>query len=234
MKIAFPIAAILFLLASCGGPEPDVQLPSGRPDNVVERQVPEWVGLYADTMPCADCPGILTQLDLRKDSTYVLRERYLERDSVPFGRIGKWSVSDSVLLLNGRPEWSMEKDLLVKLGVDGKTLDSGIPHSIQPVANIGSSPMHLTGAYVYYTDSHSFTPCGSAYPIPVAMDVGKKGSAGLALEKLYGKQVTSPPDPLYVSIIVTMRTGPAMEGEGTEEYAHVEHVDSVLEKQACP
>lgn len=53
---------------------------------------------------------------------------------------------------------------------------------------------------------------------------GVKG-AGLELEKKYSKQVKTPPGPMSVRIIATLRTGPAMEGNGTEQYIHVERVE---------
>ena len=82
----------------------------------------QWVGLYADTLPCADCPGILTQLDLRADSTYVMRDRYLERDSIPYGTSGQWTVSGDMLTLNTADvpiRWKLEGDRLVRRYTDG-------------------------------------------------------------------------------------------------------------------
>lgn len=233
MKLIHTLPAALLLLASCGTnpPEEKVKVP-------VEVEQPKspaaWAGLYADTLACADCPGILTQLDLKADSTFVLTQQYLDRDSVPYATMGQWRPDVVKLLLNGKAEWAMGLKGLERLDNQGGPITTPLPNTIRRVDNFGSGPMHLTGAYVYYADSHSFKPCGSAYAIPVAMDAAGEKGAGLELERTYMKKVKTPPAPLYVQVTATIRVGPAMEGDGTDEYLHIEKVDKVLEVQECP
>jgi copper homeostasis protein (lipoprotein) len=196
----------------------------------------DWVGLYADTLPCADCPGILTQLDLRPDSLFILRERYLERDSIPFGHIGTWRIANGELLLamgNGATQpWKSLSDGLERLGVSGKFVNSTLPLAIQRVKNIEPSPVRITGAYLFNGGSHSFRPCGSNYAFPVAMDA--PAEAGRELERSYSKKVAHGGDPLFAELVVSMRIGPAMEGDGTEEYLHIDRLLRVLDVQQCP
>jgi copper homeostasis protein (lipoprotein) len=210
------------------------QTPANRTDQVPKhsRAVPapafSWAGSWSDTIPCADCPGILTRLDLRADSTYVLRSLYLERDSIPQGQIGKWTVMDDILVLATADvpmRWGVKGDALEMLGPDGRPAESALPYAIQRTAIPDTAPMHLAGAYVYYADSHGFTPEGAGFVLPVAMDPpGVKGAA-LELERAYARRVKTPPDPLYVRITASLREGPAMEGNGTEEYLHVLRVE---------
>lgn len=236
MKLIPALPVVLVLLASCQGGPPEQKAPVAV--ETVKSTAPiQWVGLYADTLPCADCPGILTQLDLRADSTYVMRDQYIERDSIPHGTIGEWTVSGELLTLRTADvpmQWKMDGDKLERRAADGGPIETTLPNSIRRVANFGSSPMHLTGAYVHYADSHSFTPCGSKYVIPVAMDEPGVKGAGLELERVYMKKIKTAPDPLYVDITATLRVGPAMEGDGTDEYLHIERLERVNEKQACP
>lgn len=227
---------IVIILASCqGAPKEEgtsVEVTTGEPAVVLQ-----WVGLYADTLPCADCPGILNQLDLRKDSTYVLRDRYLDRDSIAYGTIGQWTVSGDMLTLNTADapiRWKLEGEKLVRRYADGGPVETSLPNSIGRVANFGSLPMHLSGAYVYYADSHSFTPCGSKYVIPVAMDEPGTKGAGLELQHAYTNRIKTAPEPLYVDVIATLRAGPAMEGDDVEEYLHIERLERVKERQECP
>lgn len=237
MKNPFLFSAVLLLLVACGAPEQGTQDIETPPDTTSIETV-EWVGSYADTLPCADCPGILTQLELAKDSTFILRERYLERDSIPYGHIGKWSVSGGQLMLGRGDEgpvlWDPVPGGLERMGRDGKPSESSLSNVIHRVDHIAPSSMRITGAYIYYADSHSFKPCGNAYSFPVAMDAPDVKSAGLELERLYMKQVKHAPEPLYVELVVEMRTGPAMEGDGTEEYLHLDQMVRVLEVQDCP
>lgn len=189
-----------------------------------------WTGSYADTIPCADCPGIFTQLDLRDDSTYVLRSLYLERDSIPYGQIGKWTVKGGILVLATEDmpmHWGPKGDGLEMLGEDGSPAESGLPYTLQRTAGPAAAPMHINGAYVYFADSHHFTPQGAGFSLPVAMDPPGMKSAGLELERTYTKRVKTPPDPLPVQLTATLQAGPAMEGKGTQEYLRVLRVEQV-------
>lgn len=238
MKTIHALPVILLLFASCGTEHPEEKHPEEQhsvPADVIKPKAAiVWTGLYSETLPCADCPGILTQLELRADSTFVLREKYLERDSVPNGRMGQWRTKGMKLFLNGKAEWTMGPKGLERLDIHGGPIDTPLPNTIHRVKTFGSGPMLLTGAYVYYADSHSFKPCGSAYAIPVAMDVAGEKGAGLELERTYHKKVKSPPAPLYVQVTATMRVGPAMEGDGQDEYIHIDKLEKVLVKQECP
>ncbi|MEO5585268.1 MAG: copper resistance protein NlpE N-terminal domain-containing protein [Flavobacteriales bacterium] len=236
MKLIHTLPVILVFLASCQGDAPKEKTPeevkTAEPTAAVQ-----WVGLYADTLPCADCPGILTQLDLRKDSTYVMRDRYIDRDSIAYGTIGQWTVSGDLLTLNTADapiQWKMEGDKLERRAANGGSTGTSLPNTINRVANFGSSRMHLTGAYVYYADSHSFKPCGSKFVIPVAMDEPGVKGAGLELERAYTNRIKTPPEPLYVEVVGTLRVGPAMEGDDIEEYLYIEQLERVKEKQQCP
>ena len=56
------------------------------------------LGTYAGVTPCADCPGIATELTLVRDSassaegTYRLSLTYLERDVEPYVAAGIWTT----------------------------------------------------------------------------------------------------------------------------------------------
>lgn len=59
-------------------------------------------GYFADTIPCADCPGIVMRLDLKNDSSFILEQEYLGRkdSSRLFYQLGNWTVVDSILHLS--------------------------------------------------------------------------------------------------------------------------------------
>jgi copper homeostasis protein (lipoprotein) len=233
-----PVA--LLLLASCQSPAPPgKQAVTSAADTTGHSALTEWAGLYSNTLPCADCPGILTELELRPDSIFVLRERYLERDSIPFGHIGKWSVVQGNLVLAmgggaGPQHWSPVSGGLERLGLNGRPVESTRAFTIHRAKSIGTSPMRLTGAYLFDGGSNNFRPCGSAYAFPVALDMPEERGAGLSLEKLYRKKVKHRGDPLFVKVVVDLRIGPAMEGDGTEEYLHIDSLEKVLDVDQCP
>lgn len=42
----------------------------------------DWAGVYQDTIPCADCPGIFTTVEINTDTTFNYKAEYLERNTV--------------------------------------------------------------------------------------------------------------------------------------------------------
>ncbi len=215
------IIAVL-VLAACGAPGTH-DAAVAVDDTTWDGVAPDWTGFYADTVPCADCPGIVERLHLRADSTYVMTDAYLDRDSIPYGRMGGWSVNGDTLILRTGGDarlWVTGGNRLDPLDREGKPLAGPLSRSIARVDSFTYGPMHLNGGYVYYADAHSFKPEGSRYAFPVAAD-----STSAQLEERYRTQVKDPPAPLDVAITAVLRSGPAMEGDGTEEYIHVLRVD---------
>jgi heat shock protein HslJ len=43
----------------------------------------DWAGAHEGTLPCADCPGISTRVELFLDQTYVMSMKYQDRDVAP-------------------------------------------------------------------------------------------------------------------------------------------------------
>jgi uncharacterized lipoprotein NlpE involved in copper resistance len=90
---------------------------------------PEWVGIYAGIIPCADCPGIETQLTLNADTTFALSREYLDRDSAPQVEEGKftWSADGNVVIApEGETRYTLQlkvaKNSLTQLDIEGKII----------------------------------------------------------------------------------------------------------------
>ncbi|BAV09592.1 NlpE-like protein with OB domain [Filimonas lacunae] len=94
--------ACLFTAVSCNN-----TTKTGEKKDTVNKVVSPFTGkildgLFADTLPCADCEGIITVLDLNADSTFTLEQEYLgtkEGGHISY-QLGKWSAVDSILTLN--------------------------------------------------------------------------------------------------------------------------------------
>ncbi len=231
--LPLPLFAFALLVYGCGTPATDQAIHARDTDSIPKVERPSWTGFYTDTVPCADCPGIITRLHLKADSTYLLTDQYLERDSIPYGEMGRWTVAEDKLSLHtgDAPRlWKRDGNRLDPLDQEGMPIESPLALSIERVEGFPGGAMYLTGGYVYYADAHSFTPVGSAFAYPVAMDKAGVQGAGLALERLYAKLVKTPPTPLQVRIVATLITGPAMEGNGTEQYIHVERLEGPVGK----
>lgn len=56
-------------------------------------EVPDWLGIYQDTLPCDDCKGTLTWLDLKTDHSYKKSIILLGKEPIfdyTFGSTGHW------------------------------------------------------------------------------------------------------------------------------------------------
>ncbi|MDV6169532.1 copper resistance protein NlpE [Flavobacterium sp. DG1-102-2] len=54
-----------------------------------------WTGAYSGVSPCADCPGIKTDITLNHDKTYVLQEQYLEKEKNPRSFKGSFTIDET-------------------------------------------------------------------------------------------------------------------------------------------
>ncbi len=110
------------------------------------------LGTYEGVTPCADCPGIRTELTLVKDSeslaegTYRLSMTYLERDAEPYLAAGFWTTERgtktdpdaSVYTLDPDGESPMryrvvDADTIRQLDGDGNEIDARMPFDLTRV-----------------------------------------------------------------------------------------------------
>ena len=72
----------------------------------------DWDGVYEATLPCADCPGIKTQLTLNPDKTFLLHREYLEKNTNTEDKgTFMWHNQGAVVHLQGK-----DTDLKLKVG----------------------------------------------------------------------------------------------------------------------
>jgi copper homeostasis protein (lipoprotein) len=89
---------LVMALAGCGTPEPP-SAPQPQGDN--SRNALDWAGAYVGTLPCADCPGIRTRVELRDDGTFSSSVVYLGENVPPVEATGtfEWDSSGSRITL---------------------------------------------------------------------------------------------------------------------------------------
>jgi len=77
----------------------------------------DWAGSYSGTSPCADCPGIKTDITLNNDDTYALQEQYLEKEKAPRSFKGSfyWDDTKSVITLDANGDHHKFKVAMDKL-----------------------------------------------------------------------------------------------------------------------
>ncbi len=103
------------------------QLPTG--DNA--RTSLDWPGMYVGVLPCADCEGILTEIQLRADNTYDLATQYLGKSKEIHRKKGaiKWDASGNFIRLvgadspSGDLRYQVQENALLQLDKDGKRIE---------------------------------------------------------------------------------------------------------------
>jgi uncharacterized lipoprotein NlpE involved in copper resistance len=97
-------------------------------------------GNFSGTLPCADCPGIDTTLELHTDGTFMLMETYQERKAEPGMLEGTWTAEENGTRIRLDPNSKSEQDRLyavnshdqiTSLGSDGTPAASGVASSLK-------------------------------------------------------------------------------------------------------
>lgn len=55
----------------------------------------DWTGIYSGVLPCADCEGISTMIELRQDNTYQLTQKYPGKDESVTTSTGAFSWTEN-------------------------------------------------------------------------------------------------------------------------------------------
>lgn len=102
--------------------------------------VKAFAGLYAGSLPCADCPGIDTSIAFTPEGGYSLSETYLGERGRSFVSKGTWTLREDGKTLLLDPEAKEERDRwyeivsateLRALDRDGKAIDSKLDYSLR-------------------------------------------------------------------------------------------------------
>ena len=116
-------SAAALLLVACGGnaTKKSAATEAAPAAETAAAEAPAYCGTYRGTVPAADCPGIDMRLTLKKDGTYSLHMKYLDRDS-EFDEKGAYKVKGNLLTLtpmDGQPEYyKVEENQVRKLNAD--------------------------------------------------------------------------------------------------------------------
>ena len=117
-------AALTLSLASCnsaGKVNDNAEAPTDSTVAVAEAQP---AGVYTGVIPCADCGGIETTLELRADGTYSLTEIYKDKKDGRFESSGKfqWDAANACITVGEGEDlisYIVEGDHLIMLDQDG-------------------------------------------------------------------------------------------------------------------
>ena len=116
-------AALTLSLASCNSAG-KVDDNAEAPTDSTESTAFDKAGVYTGVIPCADCGGIETTLELRADGTYSLTEIYKDKKDGRFESSGKfqWDAANACITVGEGEDlisYIVEGDHLIMLDQDG-------------------------------------------------------------------------------------------------------------------
>ncbi|WP_087543904.1 copper resistance protein NlpE [Acinetobacter sp. WCHA29] len=98
----------------------------------------DWNGTYKGILPCADCEGIKTELELNSDKTYEIKETYLGKgDGKPFESKGSFQFDNknsSIIELDKAGDsrkYFVAEGYLKALDMDGKEITGDLADKYQ-------------------------------------------------------------------------------------------------------
>lgn len=226
----FSALALSLLFAACragGGHEAGREVPSFHTPAV-----------FQDTIPCADCPGIVETIRLEPDSTYLLQRIYMEAENGEnrsFTDFGRWSREDSLRLTLYTADRPMryrltDRGTLRMLDVNGNEIHSPLNYDLSPASDTTGirEPVRLTGMYRYLADAGRFTECVTGKSFPVA----QRGD-NARLESAYSKLGKDGNPPMLVSLEGHFAMPPGMEGDTLLRQLVVDRFGQVYPDSTC-
>lgn len=116
-KFGLLIAVLALTLVSCTNnkKQAGTQKEAGQIDkDIIDSHTADmsldWAGVYEGVLPCADCEGIETTIELKKDHTYIANYKYLGKpaDRNEFSEMGTfaWDEMGSIITLESERETS--------------------------------------------------------------------------------------------------------------------------------
>jgi hypothetical protein len=77
------LGCLIWTVSSCGQKGPEIKYPG-------QIEVKQMIGYYANTLPYPNTPGEFTEIQFYQDSTFLIYQTIIGRDSVPRGTFGRW------------------------------------------------------------------------------------------------------------------------------------------------
>lgn len=137
-KFGFLIALSAIVFASCSNKSTKQEDGTLQDSTSVENAIIDshnsqtsldWAGVYEGTMPCADCEGIRTVIELKEDNTFNARFTYLGKSTNEneFSEKGTftWDTTGSNVILKSETDTAQYKvgeNRLTLLDAEGKVI----------------------------------------------------------------------------------------------------------------
>ncbi len=137
MRAIFLLFSVLMLASACKPRTANQPVAAETPGSVIDmhnsRTALDWAATYVGLLPCASCSGILTELTLGYDETFMLRLTYQGKEPEITDEVSgtfSWNDAGSVITLNnvdGMPgHYFVGEGYLLHLDADGNRIQSDL------------------------------------------------------------------------------------------------------------
>lgn len=235
MRFSKRVVGICVLaLAGC------VAAPQSQAPATASFAAPATPASYTGDLPCADCTGIRTTLNLREDGTFLLRQTYV--DGPAAGNpdrydLGRWDFrpETGVLTLSGgsdTPRRFAVRDpaTLRQLDTQGRPIESRLNHELRRTAEPYpfNDTMPLRGLYRYMADAASLEECltGKRFPVVAVGD-------NLNLERAYLAAQSAPGAPVLITLAGHFEVREGMEAGRSTEHVIVDRFERAWPGASC-
>lgn len=197
----------------------------------------KFAGVFTDTIPCADCAGIVMTIDVKPDHTYVLEEDYLAgKKEHFFYSVGQWLITDSILNLTNSSEGARQYEILNNAEIRlldnaGKPITSAIDkyslrRSLTPFKPASSIPVN--GMYTAKGDTMHLFICKMAktFSAAIAPDV-------LTMKTEYQEQQKAHRDTVMVYVEGHFELRPSLKTTDTEDFFVVDKFIRFAPLESC-
>ncbi len=221
-RIHFLTLLVAIILSSCNNaPKNNKQEKSNKQttentDSHTAEISLDWNGTYQGLLPCASCPGIVSEVKLNNDKTFEKSDLYLSSKDGYFNEEGTFSFTKDggkVVLKTKSATfmYAVGENKLILLDKDGKksTSELAAMYELSKLSddNIEFTNKPIKGLLTFGHEVEAFQPCGSSKIYWINDDSGK-------LMRLYNQKVgkTSTPYTPIMAKLVVKNMGKAKDG----------------------
>ncbi len=195
--------------------------------------VKQLAGLFYDTLPCADCPGIATTIYLKPDLTFLLEREYIGKKTAY--ETGTWTTSDSLLRLTGTRDTEQFKieshALLEVLGKDGKEI-AGTPKKMELHRNNVPfkplQPIPIEGIFRSIHDTMEIHVCSMNKDYQATL-----APSAMTMTSKYKQVAKQQGQPIFAKVAGHFELRPSLNDTTTQDFFVIEKFISFDAKGVC-
>lgn len=111
--------------------EKDIMGPHVIADGATAQNSLDVPGKYKGVLPCADCEGIETEIELQTDASYTRESKYLGKKGGTFTASGKWDWIDGFTIRlgsikEGPSQYFVAEGKLIQLDMSGNRISGAL------------------------------------------------------------------------------------------------------------